>query len=88
MSSNKLILIPGEPTYMPERNKSEYAKELLRTVLPQAQEILALFTEQVEFIATGGNLEKISCPFCLTILMSNGGWLSWTLHILQQNLQI
>ncbi len=68
MSVDMLILIPTEPTYRPEPILAEQAKTLLKVFVPQAQEIAVQATEEVEFIATGGNLERIVCPFCQSVL--------------------
>lgn len=68
MSVDMLILIPIEPTYRPGPALAEQATKLLKMFAPQAKEVIAKATENVEFIATGGNFEKIVCPFCRSLL--------------------
>lgn len=68
MSIDLLILIPAEPMYRPGSLVAEQAKELLKVAVPLAQDVTVQITEEIEFIATGGNLEKIICPFCQSVL--------------------
>lgn len=68
MSENMLIFIPIEPTYLPGCAQTEQAKAFLQTLFPHAIEITVCITEEVAFIATGGNLEKIICPLCQSVL--------------------
>ncbi|HEU5381382.1 MAG TPA: hypothetical protein VFV38_38655 [Ktedonobacteraceae bacterium] len=68
MSTNLLILIPAEPTYRPESVCAKRALTLLHTYFSQPAEASVSFTEEVEFITTGGNLERIRCPCCQSVL--------------------
>ncbi len=68
MSVDTLILIPTEPTYRPGSVVAEQAKRLFETFVPQAKEVTMRATEEVQFIATGENLERIVCPFCNAVL--------------------
>src|SRR5579885_452445 len=68
VSVNTLILIPTEPTYRPGSVLAEQAKALFKTFVPQAKEITIQETEEIQFVATGENLERIICPFCKSLL--------------------
>ncbi|HEU5384086.1 MAG TPA: hypothetical protein VFV38_52495 [Ktedonobacteraceae bacterium] len=68
MSTNLLILIPAEPTYRPASVFAEQAQDLLKKRFPQTAEVSVSLFEEVEFIATGGNLERIRCPCCQSVL--------------------
>jgi hypothetical protein len=63
MSDNILIFIPVDSKYTPGASAADQAVELLKEHLPQA-EVTFQIIEDVEFVATGGNLEKIVCPIC------------------------
>lgn len=67
MSTNLLILIPTEPTYRPESVGAKRAQALLNTYFSQPAEASVSLTEEVAFIATGGNLERIRCPYCQSV---------------------
>ncbi|HEU5375727.1 MAG TPA: hypothetical protein VFV38_09830 [Ktedonobacteraceae bacterium] len=68
MSTNLLILIPTEPTYRPESVGAKRAQALLHTYFSQTAEASVSLSEEVAFIATGGNLERVLCPCCQSVL--------------------
>lgn len=68
MSTNLLILIPTEPTYRPASAFAKRAQALLHTYFSQTAEVTASLSEKVAFIATGGNLERVLCPCCQSVL--------------------
>lgn len=74
MSDNVLIFIPTNPQYIPELPAQLKAEDLLRSFAPNADEVKAQTTDEVELVFTGTNLEKILCPVCGTLL--DWGW--WT----------
>lgn len=68
MSDNLLIFIPTHPQYIPSEQAQQEARVLLESCMPHADEVTVCETPEVEFVATGGNLEDIFCPSCGTHL--------------------
>ena len=64
MSSNCLYLIPDLPEYVPGQQAAEQARGLLKTFLPNADEIQAAFTDAPAFVQPGPNLQLVACPQC------------------------
>ncbi|SRR5579884_245754 len=64
MSESTLIFIPTDPEFIPEPEAQWAAAELLKSFLPKSDEVRASTSDEVEFIVTGGNLERILCPAC------------------------
>ena len=64
MSENYVRLIPTDPRYAPEPAVQQAAVDLLRSVLPDADEVTSRLTGDVRFIDPGANLESVSCPSC------------------------
>ncbi len=64
MSDTILIFIPTDPDYIPEPSAQQEARDVLRSFVPDAQEVRAQTTEEVELVFTGTNLERILCPEC------------------------
>jgi hypothetical protein len=74
VSDNVLIFIPTDPHYIPEPSAQQEARNLLRSFAPDADEVKAQTTDEVELVFTGTNLERILCPVCGTLL--DWGWWS------------
>ncbi len=74
MSDNVLIFIPTDPSYIPEPSAQQEAQNLLRSFAPDADEVKAETSDEVELVFTGTNLERILCPVCETLL--DWGWWS------------
>lgn len=64
MSDSWLQLIPVDPSFRPEVPAASQARELLASVLPEAEEVSASFRESVEFFDAGGNWSGVMCPVC------------------------
>lgn len=64
MSDNILIFIPTDPDYIPEPSAQQEAQDVLRAFVPDADEVKAQTTDEVELVFTGTNLERILCPDC------------------------
>jgi hypothetical protein len=68
MSDNYLRFIPVEPTYAPTATAAEEARLLLATLVPDADEVTATISDEIEFVDQGANFERVSCPRCGTKL--------------------
>lgn len=68
MSENMLIFIPADSQYIPDSAAILAAQALLKTLLPFASEITFYVAEEVEFVSCGGNMERVLCPVCRTVL--------------------
>jgi hypothetical protein len=64
MSDNYIRLIPTDPSYLPEPTAQQTAADLLRSFVPDADEVTAELTEDIHFIDPGANFESVSCPAC------------------------
>ena len=76
MSDDYIHIIPLEPGIVPDEDKREAAVTYLRSIAPQAAEILPTVTEHLEFIHCGGNFGKIRCPSCGSVLKLDI-WQDW-----------
>jgi len=74
VSDNILIFIPTDPYYIPEHSAQQEARDLLGSFAPDADEVKAQTTDEVELVFTGTNLERILCPVCGMLL--DWGWWS------------
>ncbi len=68
MSNNVLRLIPTDPSYVPDDQAQQQAREVFATLVPQAQEVHLKVTDAPVFYDAGANMETIVCPACGTIL--------------------
>ncbi len=64
MASDILSLIPTDPGYVPSDDARLRARELLATLLPQAQEVRVVVTDDIRFVDQGQNWQRITCPVC------------------------
>jgi hypothetical protein len=64
MSDSWLQLVPTDPHFRPTPDRSESARKLLASFVPQADEVLAEEKEAVEFFHPGGNWSGVECPAC------------------------
>ena len=64
MSDNWLRIIATDPNWVPGPTVSDTAVELLTGWLPEAEEVGAITTDEIEFIDSGVNLHAIRCPGC------------------------
>lgn len=64
MSDNWIQFIPANPNYLPSIPAAEIAKALLASFVPDADEVVFKFTDNVEFIHPGGNWSGVKCPAC------------------------
>ena len=80
MSDNILIFTPVDSLYTPEASAAEQSVKLLKEQLLQAEVTLQI-TEDVEFVATGANFEKVLCPICRSEIDEN--W--WIRHMKRQD---
>lgn len=71
MSDNILKLIPTDPIYIPNVRGQEAARNLLASIVPNAEEVSVQVTGKVGFIDCGANLSKIICPHCHSELKIN-----------------
>lgn len=68
MSESDLRLIPTDPYFVPEPAAVEQAHRLFAAYLPASYETTASVFDKVQFVDPGGNLEKIVCPHCQSVL--------------------
>jgi hypothetical protein len=64
MSDNWLRLIPTDPGWLPTRAETDTAVNLLRSWLPEAQDVTSRVSDQIEFVDQGANFERVTCPSC------------------------
>ena len=64
MSDNYLRYVPSEPTFRPEQQAAAAATRLLRSYLPEAQNVAATFHESIVFVDAGANWSGVFCPAC------------------------
>ena len=68
MTDHFLILIPTDPHYLPPSEKEQMAKDYLLSILPEADDIVCLRSDMVQFVDQGQNFERVICPVCSTEL--------------------
>ena len=64
MSSNWIILIPEDPTFVPLPDRQAKAVERFREIAPGSMEIKAISSEQLRFVFSGANFSRVICPAC------------------------
>jgi hypothetical protein len=64
MSDNYLRYIPIEPGFCPANPAAEAAANMLRRLLPAADEVQTRLTSPVRFVDAGANWEGVTCPAC------------------------
>lgn len=64
MSDNWIIIIPESVDFIPTEEAQKRAVELFSRLAPNADEVKASTTADVEFIWCGGNFERVICPAC------------------------
>jgi len=64
MSDNWLKFIPDKPTFQPNPEAAEYARSLLASFVPKADNISIEFNEFVTFFDPGANWSGVKCPMC------------------------
>jgi len=68
VSDSWLTFIPADPGPFPSASRQTAAVRVLRSTLPNADEIDALLTEEIRFIDGGGNFEKVEGPSCSALI--------------------
>lgn len=64
MTDHVLILIPTDPHYLPPSEKADAAQEYLRSALPFAEDVVWVWSDDVEFVDSGENFQRVICPAC------------------------
>jgi hypothetical protein len=64
MSDNLLRLIATDPEFAPSPESAEVARRQLARLVPDAEEVRAVLTDDVIFIDAGINFERVRCPGC------------------------
>lgn len=64
MSDSFLRYVPVDPRFQPEPAAADHAKALLASYLPEAQAVVAEFSDQVQFVDPGENWSGVFCPHC------------------------
>jgi hypothetical protein len=81
MSDYYYQLIPTIPDYVPDAVARERARARFASFVPNALEVTAEVSEQVEFVTCPEGFETISCPVCGTVLARGttreDTWVDW-----------
>ena len=64
MSDHWIVLIPDEPSWVPEIWRQQQAVALLQTIAPDADEVKATTADAIQFVDCGANFEAVFCPEC------------------------
>jgi hypothetical protein len=64
MSDTWMTFIPTEREYVPSQDAQARASELLRSFLPDADEVKTEASEQISFFNGYGNWMGVACPEC------------------------
>jgi hypothetical protein len=68
MADHFLILIPTDPHYIPQAEHAQAANDYLLSILPEAEDIVWVWSDYVEFVDPGDNFRRVICPACGTEL--------------------
>jgi hypothetical protein len=66
MSDDWILLIPEDPTFIPNAERQSRARQRLSELAPEADEINLVVSDTVEFFHCGVNFERVLCPSCGT----------------------
>jgi len=66
MSDSFLCFVPADPPYVPDDEATLAAKEMLASLFPLAESIIATQHLEVSFIDAGENWDGVRCPICDT----------------------
>ena len=72
MSDHYLRFISTDPHYAPTAAAAEEARLFLATLVPDADEVVAAISDEIEFVDQGANFERVLCPRCGTEV--DEGW--------------
>ena len=61
--STILRIIPSSPSYAPNEQQQQQAKEFLEKIYPE-NKIESVLKDTIEFVDQGQNFDSIICPFC------------------------
>lgn len=64
MSDNFLIFVPTDPDRVPSPEVQREVTQLVRTSLPDAEEVTSEANDRVQFYDCGSHFERASCPQC------------------------
>ncbi|HEY6642971.1 hypothetical protein [Povalibacter sp.] len=64
MSDDWLQLVPNDPQFQPDRERAESARQLLASLVPEADEVTAEDKDGIEFIHPGSNWSGVQCSAC------------------------
>ena len=66
MSDNWLMFIPTDPEAIPSKAAADAAVELLKSFVPDSQDVHAEYGEKIEFHSGVENWSGVKCPNCGT----------------------
>jgi len=66
MSDNWLFLILTDPQYVPNVDAYKEALNTFRANISIAEEVKVNIYDEIEFIGSGVNLQRMTCPFCMS----------------------
>ncbi len=64
MSDNWIILVPDEPSWVPEVWRQQQAVALFQALAPDADEVKASTADAIQLIDCGANFEAVFCQEC------------------------
>ena len=68
MSDNWITLVPENPRFVPDAAKQRQARERFAEIAPEADDVDIKVSEKVMFFDCGGNLERVRCPSCGSVI--------------------
>lgn len=83
MSNSWLRIIPRDPMYVPPAAVREQACTVLKSLLPEAEDVQAIVHDGIVFIDPGGNFEEVRCPSCESGLGTD--WWQEAIHASERN---
>src|SRR5688572_27536501 len=69
MSDDWIILIPEDPTSVPDEARQHLARDYILRIAANADEVELVNSDTPRFFDCGANLSKVSCPICQVDLM-------------------
>jgi len=64
MSDSYLKIIPTQPDYMPSQQAQERLPDLLKALVPRAENVDVVAHDEVGFVDQGENFDSVACPHC------------------------
>jgi hypothetical protein len=68
VSDSAIVLIPADPTFVPDEACCDEACEHLRKLAPESEYVKWSVYDELQFFDCGQNFELVTCPACRSVI--------------------